>query len=485
MPDDIEIGCGGTLLALTRAQPGLEVTWVVLAAAGERAARGRASAAAFLADAGAADVRLHEFRDGFLPYVGRCRQGGLRRPEGGRSRSRPHAHARTISTRITASPASSRGTRSVTTSILEYEIPKYDGDLGAPNVFVPLERERRRREAAAARRALSRARAASTGSTTSSSAALMSIRGMESRERLRGGVHVSQADAGRRMIFAHDRDRRRPARSSPSAHEDERGLLRSHVGRRGVRGGTGSPTARPDAASRSTPPRNPAWHALPGRAPRGGEARALHGRRRSSTSRSISGRTRRRSRRWVGAELSAENGHALYVPEGCAHGFLTLADDTEVAYQISASSRPDAARGVRFDDPAFGDRVAGETSLVINERDRTYPDFVASGLSVSRPAPTRAAGAGERMHELADELFPLCRSITGDGVRETLREIATRIPLEVTRGAERDAGARLDRAGRVEHPRRLHRRRRRRARGRLPGVEPARRRATASRCARR
>jgi dTDP-4-dehydrorhamnose 3,5-epimerase len=80
-------------------------------------------------------------------------------------------------------------------------------------------------------------------------------------------------------------------------------------------------------------------------------------------------------RSWTGVELSAENRLALYVPEGCAHGFLTLTDDVEVAYQISEPHAPDAARGVRYDDPAFAIEWPGEVALV-NERDRTYPDFV-------------------------------------------------------------------------------------------------------------
>ena len=79
-------------------------------------------------------------------------------------------------------------------------------------------------------------------------------------------------------------------------------------------------------------------------------------------------------RGWFGEELSAENRRALYVPEGCAHGFLTLADDSEVHYQISQFYAPEAARGVRWDDPAFGITWPGEV-LVINDRDRTYPDF--------------------------------------------------------------------------------------------------------------
>jgi dTDP-4-dehydrorhamnose 3,5-epimerase len=78
---------------------------------------------------------------------------------------------------------------------------------------------------------------------------------------------------------------------------------------------------------------------------------------------------------WFGAELSDANRAMLYVPEGCAHGFLTLTDDAEVAYQMSAPYAPEAARGVRFDDPAFGIEWPGEV-VVVNERDRTYADFV-------------------------------------------------------------------------------------------------------------
>jgi dTDP-4-dehydrorhamnose 3,5-epimerase len=78
-------------------------------------------------------------------------------------------------------------------------------------------------------------------------------------------------------------------------------------------------------------------------------------------------------RAWYGVELSADNRAMLYVPEGCAHGFLTLTDATEVAYQMSAPYAPGAGRGVRFDDPAFGIEWPGEV-LVINERDRGYPD---------------------------------------------------------------------------------------------------------------
>lgn len=82
-------------------------------------------------------------------------------------------------------------------------------------------------------------------------------------------------------------------------------------------------------------------------------------------------------KRWFGAELSEENRRALYIGEGCAHGFLTLTDDTDVLYQMSQFWVPEAARGVRWDDPAFGIEWPG-APVVLNERDRTYPDFEAA-----------------------------------------------------------------------------------------------------------
>ncbi len=72
--------------------------------------------------------------------------------------------------------------------------------------------------------------------------------------------------------------------------------------------------------------------------------------------------------------LSAENRQMLYVPEGLAHGFQTLEDNTEVSYQMSEFFAPESARGVRWDDPAFG--IAWPPAdRIIAERDRSYPDF--------------------------------------------------------------------------------------------------------------
>lgn len=79
-------------------------------------------------------------------------------------------------------------------------------------------------------------------------------------------------------------------------------------------------------------------------------------------------------RQWVSAELTQTNGKMLYIPEGFAHGFQTLSDNTEVFYQMSEFHMPEYARGVRWDDPAFGilwpDKVT-----IISEKDRSYPDF--------------------------------------------------------------------------------------------------------------
>jgi dTDP-4-dehydrorhamnose 3,5-epimerase len=80
-------------------------------------------------------------------------------------------------------------------------------------------------------------------------------------------------------------------------------------------------------------------------------------------------------RRWFAAELSAENHRALYVPAGFAHGFQTLAPDTEVLYQMSEFHHPESARGVRWDDPAFGIGWPSAPSRTISEKDRSYPDW--------------------------------------------------------------------------------------------------------------
>jgi dTDP-4-dehydrorhamnose 3,5-epimerase len=79
-------------------------------------------------------------------------------------------------------------------------------------------------------------------------------------------------------------------------------------------------------------------------------------------------------RQWVGVELTEDDGRALYIPRGFAHGLLTLADRSEVLYQISTPYAPEAARGVRWDDP-FHDIAWPAPVDVIAARDRDCPDL--------------------------------------------------------------------------------------------------------------
>ena len=78
--------------------------------------------------------------------------------------------------------------------------------------------------------------------------------------------------------------------------------------------------------------------------------------------------------RWFGVELTADNRRMLYIPVGMAHGFQTLQAQSEVHYQMSHPYLPDQARGVRFDDPAFGIPWPLPDPIV-SERDRSFPDF--------------------------------------------------------------------------------------------------------------
>ena len=134
--DDIEIGCGATVLRLVRENPCAEVEWVVASAVGARAEEARASAAAFLAGAGATSVRVWEFRDGFLPYQA---ERVKERFEALKAEVRPdvvltHYRADLHQDHRLVSDLTWNTFRD--SLVLEYEIPKWDGDLGAPNLYV-------------------------------------------------------------------------------------------------------------------------------------------------------------------------------------------------------------------------------------------------------------------------------------------------------------------------------------------------------------
>jgi dTDP-4-dehydrorhamnose 3,5-epimerase len=87
--------------------------------------------------------------------------------------------------------------------------------------------------------------------------------------------------------------------------------------------------------------------------------------------------------KWYGVELTAENGRMLYLPEGCAHGYQTLENGTEMHYMASEVYTPSAARGVRFNDPAFGIQWPLPVTSV-SEQDRNWP-LVARETELGQP----------------------------------------------------------------------------------------------------
>jgi LmbE family N-acetylglucosaminyl deacetylase len=136
--DDIEIGCGGTLLRLIEEGQQLEVRWVAFSSTPARAEEARGSAAAFLSGAVRSTVVIHSFRDGYLPHSGAAVKDEF------------EAHKRDFSPDLIFTHyrhdlhQDHRMVSELTWNtwrnhlILEYEIPKYDGDLGVPNFFAPL-----------------------------------------------------------------------------------------------------------------------------------------------------------------------------------------------------------------------------------------------------------------------------------------------------------------------------------------------------------
>jgi LmbE family N-acetylglucosaminyl deacetylase len=136
--DDLEIGCGGTVLTLTRVHDAVSVHWVVLAAPEERGDEARASAEALLALAAERTIEVHSFRDGYLPHTAGAVKDAF---EDLKARVDPQlilTHTRDdlhqdhrLACELTWNTFRDH-------LILEYEIPKWDGDVGRPNLYVPL-----------------------------------------------------------------------------------------------------------------------------------------------------------------------------------------------------------------------------------------------------------------------------------------------------------------------------------------------------------
>jgi LmbE family N-acetylglucosaminyl deacetylase len=138
-PDDIEIGCGGTLLRLADAHPSCEISWVVLSGEGKRAEEARRSAEAFLERTSERTVIVEGFRDGFFPYTGSAVKDFFEWLKGevfpdvilthhGMDLHQDHRLVSELTWNTFRDHL-----------ILEYEIPKYDGDRASPNVFVHLD----------------------------------------------------------------------------------------------------------------------------------------------------------------------------------------------------------------------------------------------------------------------------------------------------------------------------------------------------------
>lgn len=137
--DDIEIGCGGSVLRFLDDNPGMRVHWVVFSARGERGREAESSAGRFLDKAGERNVELHQFRDGFFPSeLARIKTyfeelKGRVQPDIVLTHQRDDLHQdHRVVCELTWNTFRNH-------AILEYEIPKWDGDIGRPNVYVPLE----------------------------------------------------------------------------------------------------------------------------------------------------------------------------------------------------------------------------------------------------------------------------------------------------------------------------------------------------------
>jgi LmbE family N-acetylglucosaminyl deacetylase len=144
-PDDIEIGCCGTILKLLEEDALSAIGWVVLSGKGERAGEAKASAEAILSGVGEKQLMLRDFRDGFFPYDG----GDIKEffeslkefsPDIVLTHQRADLHQdHRVACELTWNTFRDH-------LILEYEVPKYDGDIGSPNLFVPLGEDLRRRK---------------------------------------------------------------------------------------------------------------------------------------------------------------------------------------------------------------------------------------------------------------------------------------------------------------------------------------------------
>jgi LmbE family N-acetylglucosaminyl deacetylase len=179
--DDIEIGCGGLILRLLQGRRPVDVDWVVLSATGRREQEARRSAGLFLRGARRRQVIVKDFRDGFFSYDRAIKETFEELKRGATPdvvlthyRTDRHQDHRVVSD-LTWNTFRDH-------LVLEYEIPKWDGDLGAPNCFVPLDRRTCERKVKLLKDAFGTQRS-KDWFTSETFLGLMRLRGMECRAR--------------------------------------------------------------------------------------------------------------------------------------------------------------------------------------------------------------------------------------------------------------------------------------------------------------
>jgi LmbE family N-acetylglucosaminyl deacetylase len=145
--DDIEIGCGGLILSLAGSRRDVEVDWVVFSAAGQRESEAQKGASLFLDGVTRSRVHIHQFRDGFFPYTPDIKEvfETLKRETNPDLVLTHYRDDRHQDHRVLSDLAWNTFRNHC---VLEYEIPKFDGDLGRPNCYLPLDEETCRRKSA-------------------------------------------------------------------------------------------------------------------------------------------------------------------------------------------------------------------------------------------------------------------------------------------------------------------------------------------------
>jgi LmbE family N-acetylglucosaminyl deacetylase len=176
--DDIEIGCGGTILRLIESQPSTRIDWVVFSANASRRREALRSAGLFLKGTGSKNITVRSYRDGFFPYSGMKIKQDFERLKKRINPDLVFTHYRhdlhqdhRLLNELTWNTFRDH-------LILEYEIPKYDGDLGSPNLFSPLEASTCRKKAAFLQQAF-RTQASKQWFSNDTFLALMRLRGVE------------------------------------------------------------------------------------------------------------------------------------------------------------------------------------------------------------------------------------------------------------------------------------------------------------------